>query len=135
MESSSNDWDLQAVVRSCSTAACSRGTAAVHHKEEEEAARPAVTVGAGAEFLWQQPAAATSFRGLDYSNQLGHEVPFSITPASDDELLISFPAAAEQPRKQQGGRRKPGVRAPRPKRRNCALCVLSTFAPYIYIYS
>jgi WRKY transcription factor 22 len=132
MMESSNDWDLQAVVRSCSTAACSRGSAAVHHNEEE-AARPAVVVESGAEFLWQQPAAATSLRDLDYSNQLDHEAPFSITPASD-ELLISFPAAAGQSRKQQGGRKPAGgVRAPRPKRRYCALCVLSTFTFYIYI--
>jgi WRKY transcription factor 22 len=118
MMESSNDWDLQAVVRSCSTAACSRGSAAVHHNEEE-AARPAVVVESGAEFLWQQPAAATSLRDLDYSNQLDHEAPFSITPASD-ELLLSFPAAGQSTRKQLGGP-KPGVRAPRPKRRYCAM--------------
>ncbi|GJN15337.1 hypothetical protein PR202_gb02239 [Eleusine coracana subsp. coracana] len=131
MESSSNDWDLEAVVRSCGTAACSsssllgavdhhqlrRQAPAPRHNKQDEEARSAD------ELLVGQPVRPATLRDLDYLN-LDHrhhqlQLPISITPASDGhEMLISFPAAAstsgQQSRKQAG--RKPGVRAPRPKR-------------------
>ncbi|OEL29442.1 WRKY transcription factor 22 [Dichanthelium oligosanthes] len=124
----SNDWDLQAVVRSCSG---SNSEAAPAEPRLEEAPRE-IRVGRAAavpELLGQpvrRPAAA--LRDLDYLD-LDHELPrapFSITPSSergplDHEVLFSFPAASTsgqqqllQPRKQPG--RKPGVRTPRPKR-------------------
>ncbi|KAK3137885.1 hypothetical protein QOZ80_5AG0361700 [Eleusine coracana subsp. coracana] len=126
---SSNDWDLEAVVRSCGTAACSSSLSEAvdqlrrpapaprHNKQDEEAS---------ADELLGQPVRPATLRGLDYLNLDHHHelLPFSITPASDEraqhghEMLISFPAAAstsgQQSRKQAG--RKPGVRAPRPKR-------------------
>ncbi|TVU20126.1 hypothetical protein EJB05_36319, partial [Eragrostis curvula] len=123
---SSNDWDLQAVVRSCGTAACSSSSGAepppalVQHKEVMARARQETNFVGVPEFNGQ-PAA--SLRDLDYLN-LHHELPrtpFSITPSSerahDHEVLISFPAAStsgHQPRKQPG--RKPGGRTARPKR-------------------
>jgi hypothetical protein len=113
MESSKNDWDLHAVVRSCSAAACSSSAAVVEP-------RPPVAPPRHGDSFLGQPA-ATSLRDLDYLN-LDHELPFSITPASD-ELPISFPAAGQSTRKQQGGR-KPAVRPPGPKRRYCANIII-----------
>ncbi|RLN29103.1 WRKY transcription factor 22-like [Panicum miliaceum] len=131
MECSNNDWDLQAVVRSCGTAACGSGGSSEAQPQPEEARRKihAGRAAAAPEFLVGRPVRpAAALRELDYLG-LDHELPrapFSITPSSergaplDHEVLISFPAASTsgqqllQPRKQPG--RKPGVRTPRPKR-------------------
>ncbi|PAN17898.1 hypothetical protein PAHAL_3G164000 [Panicum hallii] len=137
MECSTNDWDLQAVVRSCGTAACgSDGSseAAPPPPRPEEARSGIISnvvgrAAAAPEFLVGRPVRpAAALRELDYLG-LDHELPrapFSITPSSergaalDHEVLISFPAASTsgqqlmQPRKQPG--RKPSVRTPRPKR-------------------
>ena len=137
MECSNNDWDLQAVVRSCgtATAACGSGGSSEAPAAAAEARR-GIHVGRAAaaapEFLVGRPVRpAAALRDLDYLG-LDHELPrapFSITPSPssergaplDHEVLISFPSASTsgqqllQPRKQPG--RKPGVRTPRPKRR------------------
>ncbi|KAL6848739.1 hypothetical protein ACP4OV_021322 [Aristida adscensionis] len=126
----SNDWDLQAVVRSCSSVA--EPPAAPPARPEEAPAPPQREVATAAVGGAAAPAPATEFlrqaaalRELDYLG-LEHELPrrpFSITPcgerASDGEAaFISFPDAStsgQLPRKQPG--RKPGVRAtPKPKR-------------------
>ncbi|KAL6609450.1 hypothetical protein ACP70R_039419 [Stipagrostis hirtigluma subsp. patula] len=127
----SNDWDLQAVVRSCGTSETGP-PAAVPPPWREEASCRRSEVGRAppaTEFLGRpQPAVrpAASLRDLDYLG-LEHELarpPFSITPSgehADDRhvasLFISFPDAStsgQQPRKQPG--RKPGARTQRPKR-------------------
>ena len=136
MECSNNDWDLQAVVRSCGTAACNGSGGSSEAPPPPEEARRGIHVGRAAaaalEFLVGRPVRpAAALRDLDYLG-LDHELPrapFSITPSGergapplDHEVLISFPAASTsgqqllRPRKQPGGR-KPGVRTPRPKRR------------------
>ncbi|KAF0923595.1 hypothetical protein E2562_006587 [Oryza meyeriana var. granulata] len=125
----SNDWDLQAVVRSC-------GTAVADSEPEPAVARRAETVVVGRpgapEFVGQplRAPAAASFYDLEYLD-VYHELPrapFLVTPSTslerregEHEVLISFPAASTSgqgqlllPRKQPG--RKPGVRTPRPKR-------------------
>nr|CAB3460610.1 unnamed protein product [Digitaria exilis] len=133
----SNDWDLQAVVRSCAGAP-GEAAPAPPPPQEKEARREIVNVvgrraaaaAATPEFVGRpvRPAAAL-IRDLDYLD-LDHELPrapFSITPSSergqplDHEVLFSFPAASTSgqqqlihPRKQPG--RKPGVRTPRAKR-------------------
>ncbi|TKW25642.1 hypothetical protein SEVIR_3G132200v4 [Setaria viridis] len=129
----SNDWDLQAVVRSCGTAACSGSGSEAAPPPRREEDRRVVLVGRAAvaaapEFLVGRPVRPPAALGdLDYLD-LEHELPrapFSITPSSergplDHEVLLSFPAASTsgqqllQQRKQPG--RKPGVRTPRPKR-------------------
>jgi len=136
MECSNNDWDLQAVVRSCGTAACNGSGGSSEAPPPPEEARRGIHVGRAAaaapEFLVGRPVRpAAALRDLDYLG-LDHELPrapFSITPSPssergaplDHEVLISFPSASTsgqqllQPRKQPG--RKPGVRTPRPKRR------------------
>ncbi|WVZ99727.1 hypothetical protein U9M48_044988 [Paspalum notatum var. saurae] len=122
----SNDWDLQALVRSCG------GTS---EAEAAPAAAPPprrrIDSGGGGHPL-RRPAL---LRDLDYLD-LDHGLPFSITPSSyreaaeapldfdHDALISSFPTAVvvstsgqqqQQPRKQPG--RKPGAhRTPRPKR-------------------
>jgi len=136
MECSNNDWDLQAVVWSCGTAACNGSGGSSEVPPPPEEARRGIHVGRAAaaapEFLVGRPVRpAAALRDLDYLG-LDHELPrapFSITPSPssergaplDHEVLISFPSASTsgqqllQPRKQPG--RKPGVRTPRPKRR------------------
>ncbi|CAN6331842.1 unnamed protein product [Urochloa humidicola] len=128
----SNDWDLQAVVRSCGSGSEAVPAAVAMLRPEEEARRRGiVNVGRAAaaaepELLVGRPVRpAAALRDLDYLD-LDHELPrapFSITPLSgergplDHEVLISFPDAStsgQQPRKLPG--RKPGVRTPRPKR-------------------
>ncbi|KAF8716454.1 hypothetical protein HU200_026334 [Digitaria exilis] len=127
----SNDWDLQAVVRSCAGAP-EEAAPAPPPPPEKEARREIVNVvgrraaaaaaAATPEFVGRpvRPAAAL-IRDLDYLD-LDHELPrapFSITPSSergqplDHEVLFSFPAASTSgqqqlihPRKQPG--RKPG---------------------------
>ncbi|CAL4895092.1 unnamed protein product [Urochloa decumbens] len=125
----SNDWDLQAVVRSCGSGSEAVTSPAPPRPEEDR--REVNNVGRAApapELLVGRPV-RPALRELDYLD-LDHELPrapFSITPPSserrplDHEVLISFPAASTsgqqqllQPRKQPG--RKPGVRTPRPKR-------------------
>ncbi|KAF2932321.1 WRKY transcription factor 22-like [Oryza sativa Japonica Group] len=129
----SNDWDLQALVRSCGTA--------VADSEPEPPAAPSTTRRAEAETVFVgraggvpefvgQPvrSSAASFYDLEYLD-LYHErprAPFLVTAPStsrergeggEHEVLISFPAIAStsgQGRKQPG--RKPGVRTARPKR-------------------
>nr|CAB3464331.1 unnamed protein product [Digitaria exilis] len=141
----SNDWDLQAVVRSCAGAP-EEAAPAPPPPPEKEARREIVNVvgrraaaaaaAATPEFVGRpvRPAAAL-IRDLDYLD-LDHELPrapFSITPSSergqplDHEVLFSFPAASTSgqqqlihPRKQPG--RKPGVRTPRAKRRGYYKC-------------
>ncbi|KAF8726826.1 hypothetical protein HU200_019305 [Digitaria exilis] len=139
----SNDWDLQAVVRSCAGAP-GEAAPAPPPPQEKEARREIVNVvgrraaaaAATPEFVGRpvRPAAAL-IRDLDYLD-LDHELPrapFSITPSSergqplDHEVLFSFPAASTSgqqqlihPRKQPG--RKPGVRTPRAKRRGYYKC-------------
>lgn len=130
----SNDWDLQALVRSCGTA--------VADSEPEPPPAPSTTrraeaetvvvgrAGGVPEFVGQPVrSAAASFYDLEYLD-LYHELPrapFLVTAPStsrergeggEHEVLISFPAIAStsgQGRKQPG--RKPGVRTARPKRR------------------
>uniref|UniRef100_A0A0E0L690 WRKY domain-containing protein n=1 Tax=Oryza punctata TaxID=4537 RepID=A0A0E0L690_ORYPU len=124
----SNDWDLQALVRSC-------GTAVADSESEPPApsTRRAETVvvgraaGGAPEFVGQPVrSAAASFYDLEYLD-VYHELPrapFLVTAQStsrergegEHEVLISFPAASTsgQGRKQPG--RKPGVRTARPKR-------------------
>ncbi|CAL4901594.1 unnamed protein product [Urochloa decumbens] len=130
----SNDWDLQAVVRSCGGSALEVVTSPAPPPEEEVRrgivnAVGRVAAAAPPELLVGRPVRpAAALRDLDYLD-LDHELqraPFSITPPSserrplDHEVLISFPAASTSgqqlmhPRKQPG--RKPGVRTPRPKR-------------------
>jgi hypothetical protein len=137
----SNDWDLQAVVRSCGSASELAAPApAPAPARQDDAGRGGIcrvgraAAAAAPEFLVGRPVRpAAALRDLDYLD-LDHELPrapFSITPSSggergplEHEVLISFPAASTsgqqqqllQPRKQPG--RKPGVRTPsRPKRR------------------
>ncbi|XP_062181122.1 WRKY transcription factor 22-like [Phragmites australis] len=130
----SNDWDLQAVVRSCGTAVCSSSGAeppAAAQPRRVEARRESNVVGRALapdpEFVGQPVRPAASLRDLDYLD-LDHELPrapFKITSsrergALDHEVLISFPVASTsgqqllQTRNQPS--RKPGVRTPRPKR-------------------
>ena len=135
MECSNNDWDLQAVVRSCGTAAAACGSGGSSEAPAAAAeARRGIHVGRAAaaapEFLVGRPVRpAAALRDLDYLGSDHELAPFSITPSGergapplDHEVLISFPAASTsgqqllRPRKQPGGR-KPGVRTPRPKRR------------------
>ena len=135
MECSNNDWDLQAVVRSCGTAAAACGSGGSSEAPAAAAeARRGIHVGRAAaaapEFLVGRPVRpAAALRDLDYLGSDHELAPFSITPSPssergaplDHEVLISFPSASTsgqqllQPRKQPG--RKPGVRTPRPKRR------------------
>ncbi|CAN6336680.1 unnamed protein product [Urochloa humidicola] len=131
----SNDWDLQAVVRSCGS-----GSEAAPSPRPEEARRGIRSVGRAAaaaaaapEFFVGRPVTpAAALRDLDYldlNHELPRAAPFSITPPSserrplDHEVLISFPAASTsgqqllvEPRTKQQPGRKPGVRTPRPKR-------------------
>ena len=137
----SNDWDLQALVRSCggggtaAAAACNSGAAPTatrggYDAPSREAAddasvvvggggRVVATAAAGQEFLGQ-PVAAWR-RNLDYLDLVDHELlrmPFSITPSSSRETTSGGAPGQQmirQPRRQPG--RKPGVRTPRAKRR------------------
>ncbi|KAL5231467.1 hypothetical protein ABZP36_030243 [Zizania latifolia] len=122
----SNDWDLQAVVRSCGSAfpdSKLEGTAAARR----DGAQPENVndVGRAApDFVGLPVRAAASFYDLEYLNLYHHDhsrAPFMITPSTttrEHEVLISFPAASTSgqllPKKQPG--RKPGVRTPRPNR-------------------
>ncbi|KAL6620774.1 hypothetical protein ACP70R_035913 [Stipagrostis hirtigluma subsp. patula] len=128
----SNDWDLQAVVRSCG--ASEEETPAAAPPRREEARRGSnddVGRAPATEFLGQplpvvRPA-ATSLRDLMEYLGLEHELPrapsFSITPSGEhaddhqDAVFISFPAAStsgQRPRKKPG--RKPSGRSLRDKR-------------------
>uniref|UniRef100_A0A0E0JLD1 WRKY domain-containing protein n=1 Tax=Oryza punctata TaxID=4537 RepID=A0A0E0JLD1_ORYPU len=128
-----NDWDLQAVVRSCS----------FPQPEPPRVGVPAAPDAAGAPVAPparapDQMARASALYDLEYLD-LDHK-PFLLPGSSsssraverargeDDgksshEVMISFPAAAAaastsgaQPRSPYG--RKPGIRTPRPKRRS-----------------
>ena len=123
-----NDWDLQAVVRSCS------GTGFVvsssHPDDPPRRSEAPVVKREPREAVTRAPAAkdAASLYDLEYLD-LDHK-PFllSTTPSSsqvwaagDDrrhEVMISFPAAASTSGARPPGR-KPGVRSTtaRPKRR------------------
>uniref|UniRef100_A0A0D9V340 WRKY domain-containing protein n=1 Tax=Leersia perrieri TaxID=77586 RepID=A0A0D9V340_9ORYZ len=139
-----NDWDLQAVVRSCSFPQPEQRAA------PEAAGRTTPAVVASA-------ATTTPARGVDPPARAGtakatsvlcnleyldlDHKPFLLTGTSTTsassrargredggskhEVIISFPAAAAaaaastsgaQPRSPTGGGRKPGIRTPRPKR-------------------
>ncbi|KAJ1264278.1 hypothetical protein BS78_09G250900 [Paspalum vaginatum] len=139
--SSTNDWDLQAVVRSCGgTSEEAEAAPPLRRLHDDDARRPrtadtcgGVLVGAG------HPLRPALLRDLDYLDlqEHGRRLPFSITPSSSsrreadeaapldhdvDALIMSFPPAVvstsgQQPRKQQQPGRKPGAhRTPRPKR-------------------
>ncbi|KAL6650631.1 hypothetical protein ACP70R_009556 [Stipagrostis hirtigluma subsp. patula] len=120
MEGSNDDWDLQAVVRSCATSEAEPPPAP---PRLEVARRDDGARAADPEFHGS-PAAAT--RDLEYLG-LDHELPrapFSITPPSertndhDGAVFISFLAAStssgQRPRKQPGARSTPR----QPKRSN-----------------
>ncbi|KAL6618698.1 hypothetical protein ACP70R_033837 [Stipagrostis hirtigluma subsp. patula] len=125
----SNDWDLQAVVRSCGTSEAGPPAAAPPWREEASCRRSDVGRAPATEFLGRpQPVVrpAASLRDLDYLG-LEHELPrppsFSITPSGEhandrrEAVFISFPDAStsgQPPRKQPG--RKPGARTQRPKK-------------------
>ncbi|KAL5202550.1 hypothetical protein ABZP36_013502 [Zizania latifolia] len=124
----SNDWDLQAVVRSCGSAFPDSELAETTLPpvaRRRDGARPeTVNVGRAApDFVGQPVRAAASFYDLEYLD-LYHDhsrAPFMVSPSTtgdEREVLISFPAASTSgqrlPKKQPG--RKPGVRTPRPKR-------------------
>ncbi|KAG8056134.1 hypothetical protein GUJ93_ZPchr0001g32749 [Zizania palustris] len=122
-----NDWDLQAVVRSCS----------FPHAEEEAGAPAAAPASAQnqvarAAVAKQAPGASARY-DLEYLD-LDHNKPFLLPAGSsssraargeDDgnshKMMLYFPAVATaastsgaQPRLPPG--RKPGIRSPRPKR-------------------
>ncbi|KAG8086536.1 hypothetical protein GUJ93_ZPchr0010g8320 [Zizania palustris] len=117
----SNDWDLQAVVRSCGSA---------FPDSELDGARPENVddVGRAApEFVGLPVRAAASFYDLEYLNLYHRDhsdrAPFMVTPSTttrdrEHEMLISFPSASTSgqllPKKQPC--RKSAVRTPRPKR-------------------
>ncbi|KAG8077292.1 hypothetical protein GUJ93_ZPchr0007g4904 [Zizania palustris] len=131
-----NDWDLQAVVRSCSFSHTeeARGVVPEAAAVEAPAAPPGCAQDQSARAAKQAPGASALY-GLEYL-VLDHK-PFLLPGSSssssssraaargeDDgnshEVMISFPAAAastsgaHQPRLPPG--RKPGIRSPRPKR-------------------
>ncbi|KAL6610703.1 hypothetical protein ACP70R_040672 [Stipagrostis hirtigluma subsp. patula] len=127
----SNDWDLQALVRSCG--ASEEETPAAAPPRREEARRGSSSVGGApaTEFLGQpepvaRPAAASLRDLMDYlglEHELPRAPPFSITPSGEhagdrqDAVFISFPAAStsgQRPRKKPG--RKPSGRSLRDKR-------------------
>jgi WRKY transcription factor 22 len=129
-----NDWDLQAVVRSCSGFVSSDDRAGPPPPPPPAAAETAVVKREPREAAVRGPAAKcsdASLYDLDYLDLDRKPFLLSATPpsshqawaAADDrhEVMISFPAAAStsgsRPRVPPG--RKPGMRSttPRPKRR------------------
>jgi WRKY transcription factor 22 len=135
-----NDWDLQAVVRSCRFAHAEDPAGAVGGARHAVAPPPCVAVQewratARAAPVPSRAAAvakqeASRMYGLEYLD-LDHK-PFLLPPrttavaaraAGDDvrEVMISFPAAGVQSRAVPPGRNKAGARTPRPKRRYAIL--------------
>uniref|UniRef100_A0A0D9WKA5 WRKY domain-containing protein n=1 Tax=Leersia perrieri TaxID=77586 RepID=A0A0D9WKA5_9ORYZ len=133
----SNDWDLQAVVRSCGTAIADDSEAASRRAEIAVVGRRAAAPEFVGKPVRSSSSAAASYYDLEYLD-LYHELPrapFMVTPSSatasleeqqrreaDHEVIISFPAASTSgqgqqliPARKQPGR-KPGLRTPRPKR-------------------
>jgi hypothetical protein len=120
----SNDWDLQALVRSCgggtAPAACNSRATTTERREDDAPPREAAaaaSVGGGGRAVATAPPAQeflgqpVARRDLDYLDLVDHELlrmPFSITPSSRETLsssagagqqlrhdvLFSFPANA-----------------------------------------
>lgn len=140
-----NDWDLQAVVRSCGSVAHPEPAAAAAPRAEADAEPPTTTPPAAPRGDEPAPAARATpppppvakasaallydleYLGLDHKPFLLPVVAPSPRPrAGDDgrgerEVMISFPAGAAstsgmQQRASPPGR-KSGARTPRPKRR------------------
>ncbi|KAL5228374.1 hypothetical protein ABZP36_016639 [Zizania latifolia] len=128
-----NDWDLQAVVRSCSVPHPEEAGGVVPEAAEEAGAPAAAPASAQNQVAWaavakQEPGASALYdmECLDLDQKpflLPGSSSSRAAPGEDDgnihEMMLSFPAAAAstsgaQSRLPPG--RKPGIRSPRPKR-------------------